>query len=69
MSMLNLRIRPEVVFDPDNKDHRRYYSDFIRHRTWGKCPVRFVVDDASHDVVYSINRRLLAYYVNREFLK
>ena len=45
MSTIHLQARPWTVFDPDNADHRRYYYDYIKTNTWGKCPVRFVLPD------------------------
>lgn len=67
MSKLQLLHRPWVVFDPHNKDHRRYYSDFVKFATWGRCPVRFVMDDDSNDLITMIQRKLVEYYVEREF--
>ena len=45
MSRLALIGRPFTVFDPENKQHRRWYYEFVNHSTWGHCPVRFVVPD------------------------
>jgi hypothetical protein len=30
MSVLELSGRPYTVFDPANKQHRRYYSEFVK---------------------------------------
>jgi hypothetical protein len=67
MSRLDLFGRPWTVFDPENKDHRRYYNTFVKTSSWGECPVRFVVPDDHGDLVTMIQRSLIAYYVNREF--
>jgi hypothetical protein len=67
MSKLALFGRPFVVFDPTNKDHRRWFADFNREARWGNCPVRFVVDDDNGDLVTMIQRRLIQYYVDKEF--
>ena len=56
-----------MVFDPSNKDHRRYYHEFITKGTWGRCPVRFIIDDDAGDLVTFIQRKLVDYYVLREF--
>jgi len=67
MSQLALHGRPWVVFDPDNKEHRNWYADFVRSGTWGRCPVRFVVPDDRGNLVTMIQRNLVEYYVNQEF--
>ena len=67
MSRLELFGRPYVVFDPDNKDHRRYYYQFVQTASWGDCPVRFVVPEDHGDLVTMIQRSLVAYYTQKEF--
>ena len=42
MSKLAFFARPLVAFDPYNKDHRRYYAEFLEYGGWGTCPVQFV---------------------------
>jgi len=69
MSRLQLLHRPWVVFDPTDKNHRKYYADFVRYSTWGRCPVRFFVDDDSGDLITMIQRKLVDYYVSQEFLR
>lgn len=67
MSRLALFGRPYVVFDPSNKDHRRWFADFNKSLTWAHCPVRFVVDDDHGDLITMIQRNLIQYYVDKEF--
>lgn len=67
MSRLQLYGRTFVVFDAHNKEHRRWFADFNKNRTWAHCPVRFVVDDDQGDLLTMIQRRLIQYYVDREF--
>ena len=67
MSRLELFGRPYVVFDPDNKDHRRYYYQFVETSSWGQCPVRFVVPEDHGDLIQMIQRSLVAHYVSKEF--
>lgn len=68
MSVLELSGRPYVVFDPSNKDHRRFYSEFVQHGRWGRCPVRFLVPEDHGNVITMIQRSLVRYYVEQEFL-
>ena len=67
MSRLQLFGRPWVVFDATNKDHRRWFADFNKHRTWSNCPVRFVVNDDHGDLITMIQRELIQHYVDKEF--
>ena len=67
MSRLQLHGRPFVVFDPANKDHRRWFADFNKNLSWKNCPVRFVVDQDHGDLITQIQRELIQFYVNKEF--
>jgi hypothetical protein len=67
MSKLALYGRPYVVFDAQNRDHRKWFAEFNKNRSWGKCPVRFVIDNDHGDLITMIQRDLIQYYVDREF--
>jgi len=67
MSKLAYLGRPYVAFDPTNRDHRRWFAEFQNKRTWGNCPVRFIVTDDAGDLVTMIQRRLIDFYVGKEF--
>ena len=67
MSRLAYFSRPWVAFDSSNKEHRRYFAEFQRTGTWGRCPVRFIIPDDSGDLITMIQRRLIDFYVQREF--
>jgi hypothetical protein len=67
MSRLQLFGRPFVVFDAKNKDHRRWFAEFNKNCSWAHCPVRFVVDDDQGDLITMIQRRLIQFYVDKEF--
>ncbi len=68
MSKLEFLSRPLVAFDPNNKDHRRYYAEYLEYGGWGTCPVRFVCpEDHGHDLPTMIKNSLIEYYVSREF--
>lgn len=67
MSKLNLYGRPWVVFDAHNQEHREWYAKFQQSRTWGHCPVRFVLNETSSNLITQIQRELIEYYVQREF--
>jgi hypothetical protein len=55
------------VFDAHNKEHRQWFADFNKTAQWGKCPVRFVVNEDHGDLITQIQRELIQYYVDSEF--
>lgn len=68
MSMLEYYGRTWVAFDAENEDHRKWFNDFQEKRSWGHCPVRFIMpDDRAGDLVTLIQRKLIDYYVGKEF--
>lgn len=67
MSLLQFKSRPWTVFDPANKDHRRWYYQFTQHGSWGRCPYRFIVPDDHGDLITMCQRALVKYYVEHEF--
>lgn len=67
MTKLNQSLRPWVAFDPTIKEHRRYYSEFKKQRTWGTCPVRFILQEDAADVVSMIEKSLADFYTSKEF--
>jgi hypothetical protein len=67
MSRLAFFGRPFVSFDAANSDHRQYFAEFNKFRTWSRCPVRFIIPDEHGDLITMIQRRLIQYYVDQEF--
>jgi len=52
----------------NNKDHRRYYAEFLERGGWGHSPVRFIcTEDHGDNLPAMIQRMMVAYYVDREF--
>jgi len=68
VSKLEFYARPLVAFDPSNKEHRRWYYQFIEYGGWGTCPVRFICpQESGSDLVKMITRLLVEYYIQKEF--
>jgi len=68
MSKLEYYARPLVAFDAKNKEHRRFYYQFVQTRSWGHCPVRFIVPEATgSDLIKMIQTEMINYYVLQEF--
>lgn len=57
-----------MVFDAKNKEHRRWFADFNKSGAWGRCPVRFVVNEDHGDLITMIQRELIQFYVDKEFV-
>lgn len=66
-SMLSLYGRPVVMFDVNNKEHRRMAHKFLCERSWGECPVRFALPIGEDNVYSMIMRLLTQYYSAKEF--
>ena len=69
MSVLHFKSRPWTVFDAANKEHRRWYNQFVTHGGWGQCPYRFMVPEDHGDLITMCQRALVRYYVAHEFAK
>jgi hypothetical protein len=69
MSRLDYICSPWVSFDPNNRQHRKWFAEFQRKGTWGRCPVRFIVSDDHGDLITLIQRKLIGHYVDKEFGK
>jgi hypothetical protein len=67
MLRMSLHQRPWTTFDPANKDHRAYFTAFLKTRSWKECPVQWIIGDDSQDIVHYISKVLLAYYTTAEF--
>jgi len=59
--------RPWVAFEATDPQHRAWFAEFRKLGTWGKCPVRFIIADDHGDLITMIQRRLIDYYVSKEF--
>ena len=67
MSRLDFIGRPWTAFEASNKQHRQWFAEFQRKKTWSRCPVRFIVSDEHGDLVTLIQRKLIDHYVDKEF--
>ena len=67
MSLLQLKMRPWTEFDPSDRDHRRWYAEYLRTNTWGHCPVRFVDPTDCGNLATAMQKSLVRYYTGQEF--
>ncbi len=66
-NLLGVYARPLVLFDVENKDHRKWAWQFFKDSSWKNCPVRFALPDGEDNACSLIQRLLLAYYSQKEF--
>jgi hypothetical protein len=69
MSRLDYIGRPWVAFNPKLKEHRQWFAEFQKSGTWGRTPVRFIIPDEDGDLLTLCRRKLIDYYVGKEFGK
>lgn len=69
MSKLSFVGRPWIAFNENDRQHRKWYFEFVKHKTWGRCPVRFIVAEDHGNLLQMIETRLNQYYTQREFGK
>ena len=61
-----MKLRPKVIFDATNPEHRKAYYDFIETSTWSNSPFRFDVKSYGNTKGL-MDRQLLSYYLSNEF--
>jgi hypothetical protein len=66
-SVVMTKIRPTVIFDPSNKEHRRHGWLMIKNRSLKDCPWIFALHEGHDNVIDMINRELVQWYTDREF--
>ena len=69
MSKLEYYSRPLVAFDARNKLHRQYFATYLERRSWGRCPVRFIVPDENGNLIDLIKNSMLKFHMEKEFGK
>lgn len=62
-------MRPEIVFDAFNKEHRKLYTAYQKDMSWGNIPVRFITPGQVGVTIGHIERNLLDFYTHKEFQK
>jgi hypothetical protein len=70
MSILYNNLRNTIEFDPEKREHRMLFNDFMGGYNWGAMPYRFKVSDTPHtDLVSAIQSKMIAHYMSNEFGK
>ena len=66
-SVVMTKIRPTVIFDPNDIEHCRQGSLMIKNRSLKDCPWIFALHEGHDNVIDMINRELVRWYTEREF--
>lgn len=66
MSILNLSARPTIRFNVNDAKHRQYVQDFMKTRSWAKCPVVFYVDSDYSSVVEMVSEQMMRFYMSKD---
>jgi hypothetical protein len=67
-SVVMTKIRPTVIFDPSNKEHRRHAWIMIKNRSLKDSPWIFALHEGHDNVIDMINREMVRWYTDQEFV-
>lgn len=67
-SLVMTKVRPTVVFDVNNVEHRKCGYQMLKNQTLKDCPYLFALFD-SDNVFDMVTRELAVYYSKKEFSK
>lgn len=66
--LLNKNMRPLVVFDETNKEHRELLKKFMETNSWSHSPYRFELpEEDSQNLAYTMQKRVLMFFLEKEF--
>lgn len=66
--LLHKNMRPLVVFDETNKEHRELLKTFMETASWKHCPYRFELpEEDGQNLAYSMQKRVLMHFLRKEF--
>jgi hypothetical protein len=66
-SLVMTKVRPTVVFDPKNKEHRFHAYNLLKNRTLKNCPYIWALTSGSDNVYDMLMHELSLYYTEQEF--
>lgn len=55
------------VFDPSKKKHREIFHQVLKHKTWGRSPIRFWVDEEQTSLMEQCQKKMAIWYLQKEF--
>lgn len=66
-SLVMTKVRPTVIFDVRNAQHRTQGYLMLKHRTLKHCPYLFALVHSEDNVFDMVTRELARYYSEQEF--
>ena len=66
-SVIMTKVRPTVIFDAANPDHRRHAWVMIKNRTLKECPYIWALNEGHDNVIDMIHHKLVEWYADQEF--
>ena len=68
-TVMMTRVRPTVLFNVEDVQHREWAHQFLEQKSWSGCPVMFALPQSEPSVYTMITRELSLYYLRKEFSK
>jgi hypothetical protein len=66
-SVIMTKVRPTVIFDPNNTDHRRHAYVMLKNRSLKDCPYIWALNEGQDNVFDMIIHKLAEWYTVQEF--
>lgn len=67
-SVIMTKVRPTVIFDAANQEHRRHAWIMLTNRTLKDCPYIWALNDGQDNVFDMIRQQLSEWYTEQEFV-
>jgi|FreactcultureFD7_1027221.scaffolds.fasta_scaffold45579_3 hypothetical protein len=67
MSKIEQFARQHETFNPTNKKHREIFHNVLKHKTWGRSPIRFWLEDETTSLMDQCTKNMARYYMEQEF--
>jgi hypothetical protein len=66
-SVIMTKVRPTVIFDVSDPEHRRHAYMMLKNRTLKDCPYIWALNEGQDNVFDMIQHKLAGWYTEQEF--
>ena len=66
-SVIMTKVRPTVIFDAADPEHRKHAWIMIKNRTLKECPYIWALNEGHDNVIDMIRHKLVEWYADQEF--